>query len=232
MLFLCSLTAKLVGIHCTHGLNRTGYFVVSYMVLVMSKSPSEAIKEFALARGYEIERENYLSGIMMHGTDEKLKEICNRADDVVVPNLVARKRWADSNGDKEEKYEATAQHKRFRRIPDESAYETTTVDRNNSHRNNYNQTTDRRYQNSRDFSRNTHAYNRPEANSWRPNNPPNISRYTSYRPPNASNPHPYSWRAEERPSTSSTRPNSSKRLSERNNHHHVNRSDETKKRQE
>ncbi|KAH8365139.1 hypothetical protein KR084_003685 [Drosophila pseudotakahashii] len=54
---------KLIGVHCTHGVNRTGYLICYFMISVMKKSPEEAIKIFSAARGHEIERHNYLSSL-------------------------------------------------------------------------------------------------------------------------------------------------------------------------
>ncbi|XP_017124356.1 RNA/RNP complex-1-interacting phosphatase homolog isoform X2 [Drosophila elegans] len=54
---------KLIGVHCTHGVNRTGYLICYFMISVMKKSPAEAIKNFSAARGHKIERENYLSSL-------------------------------------------------------------------------------------------------------------------------------------------------------------------------
>ncbi|XP_032571834.1 RNA/RNP complex-1-interacting phosphatase isoform X2 [Drosophila sechellia] len=54
---------KLIGVHCTHGVNRTGYLICYFMISVMNKSPEEAIQTFSLARGHEIERNNYLSSL-------------------------------------------------------------------------------------------------------------------------------------------------------------------------
>lgn len=62
---------KLAGIHCTHGLNRTGYIVCRYLVEWHNVEPSEAIKMFNDARGHDIERENYISDIMAR-TPKKL----------------------------------------------------------------------------------------------------------------------------------------------------------------
>ncbi|XP_016970346.1 RNA/RNP complex-1-interacting phosphatase homolog isoform X2 [Drosophila rhopaloa] len=62
---------KLIGVHCTHGVNRTGYLICYFMISVMKKSPEEAINNFSAARGHEIERENYLSS---------LKTLSNRND--------------------------------------------------------------------------------------------------------------------------------------------------------
>ncbi|OWR40823.1 tyrosine phosphatase [Danaus plexippus plexippus] len=55
---------SLVGVHCTHGLNRTGYMVCRYMRDRLGISPHDAIKEFQRARGYAIERQNYVADIL------------------------------------------------------------------------------------------------------------------------------------------------------------------------
>ncbi|XP_040198110.1 RNA/RNP complex-1-interacting phosphatase isoform X2 [Rana temporaria] len=55
---------KLVGVHCTHGLNRTGYLVCRYMIDVLGVVPSEAIERFNKSRGHCIERENYLDDLL------------------------------------------------------------------------------------------------------------------------------------------------------------------------
>ena len=44
------------------------------MVLCNNVAPSDAIQNFEIARGHEMERENYIEGIMKHLTDEELKE--------------------------------------------------------------------------------------------------------------------------------------------------------------
>lgn len=55
------------------------------MVLVLSIPPNEAIKRFAEARGYEIERENYISSIMLHDSNLILKKTANTLP-VLIPN--------------------------------------------------------------------------------------------------------------------------------------------------
>ncbi|XP_034048719.1 RNA/RNP complex-1-interacting phosphatase [Thalassophryne amazonica] len=50
----------LIGVHCTHGLNRTGYLICRYLIDVDGMDPKKAIELFRLARGHAIERENYL----------------------------------------------------------------------------------------------------------------------------------------------------------------------------
>ncbi|SPP74962.1 blast:RNA/RNP complex-1-interacting phosphatase [Drosophila guanche] len=54
---------KLIGVHCTHGVNRTGYLICYFMITMLNRSPMEAIESVAAARGHKIERENYLSSL-------------------------------------------------------------------------------------------------------------------------------------------------------------------------
>ena len=53
-----------IGVHCTHGVNRTGYIVCRYMVERLGIDPSEAINAFSTARGHPIERQNYIDDLM------------------------------------------------------------------------------------------------------------------------------------------------------------------------
>ncbi|KAG7215025.1 hypothetical protein INR49_022857 [Caranx melampygus] len=54
---------KLIGVHCTHGLNRTGYLICRYLIDVDGMDPKEAVQLFNSARGHNIERENYLDDL-------------------------------------------------------------------------------------------------------------------------------------------------------------------------
>ncbi|XP_023655833.2 RNA/RNP complex-1-interacting phosphatase [Paramormyrops kingsleyae] len=54
---------KLIGVHCTHGLNRTGYLVCRYLIDVDGMDPGKAIELFNRCRGHSIERENYLQDL-------------------------------------------------------------------------------------------------------------------------------------------------------------------------
>ncbi|CAH0773905.1 unnamed protein product [Bemisia tabaci] len=47
---------KLVGVHCTHGLNRTGYLVCRYLMTRLNMTPDDAIKAFEDARGHKMVR--------------------------------------------------------------------------------------------------------------------------------------------------------------------------------
>ncbi|KAG9354761.1 hypothetical protein JZ751_001474 [Albula glossodonta] len=55
---------KLIGVHCTHGLNRTGYLVCRYLIDVEGMVPSEAVALFNRSRGHCIERQNYLHDLL------------------------------------------------------------------------------------------------------------------------------------------------------------------------
>lgn len=54
---------KLVGVHCTHGVNRTGYVVCRYMVDKLGIAPATAIESFQKARGHVFDRQEYVSDL-------------------------------------------------------------------------------------------------------------------------------------------------------------------------
>ena len=53
----------LIGVHCTHGVNRSGYLICRYLIEKMNWEPSKAIAEFNLHRGHQIERQNYIDNL-------------------------------------------------------------------------------------------------------------------------------------------------------------------------
>lgn len=62
--FLSSSSSRgLVGVHCTHGVNRTGYLVCRYLIERYSHSALTATRAFSSARGHCIERHNYLTDL-------------------------------------------------------------------------------------------------------------------------------------------------------------------------
>ncbi|XP_023726426.1 RNA/RNP complex-1-interacting phosphatase isoform X2 [Cryptotermes secundus] len=63
---------SLVGVHCTHGLNRTGYFICRYLNLRMGFHPLEAISAFETARGHKIERRPYIQDIVSGRSVEQM----------------------------------------------------------------------------------------------------------------------------------------------------------------
>lgn len=62
--FIHRCPTMLIGVHCIHGLNRSGYLVCRYMVDRLGVSPTDAIARFETARGYKIERVNYLHDLL------------------------------------------------------------------------------------------------------------------------------------------------------------------------
>ncbi|KAM8828002.1 uncharacterized protein AB9W97_004183 isoform 2-T2 [Spinachia spinachia] len=56
----------LIGVHCTHGLNRTGYLICRYLIDVDGMDPKEAVELFNSSRGHAVERQNYLDDLL-HG---------------------------------------------------------------------------------------------------------------------------------------------------------------------
>lgn len=56
-----SLSADgVIVVHCTHGLNRSGYLVCNYMMNKFGYTMEQAVHTFNTARGHEIERVAYL----------------------------------------------------------------------------------------------------------------------------------------------------------------------------
>eukprot|EP00088_Acartia_fossae_P020965 TRINITY_DN22454_c0_g1_i6.p1 TRINITY_DN22454_c0_g1~~TRINITY_DN22454_c0_g1_i6.p1 ORF type:complete len:449 (-),score=10.33 TRINITY_DN22454_c0_g1_i6:231-1577(-) len=80
--FLQEEESKLIGVHCTHGLNRTGYLVCRYMIEKLGINPEEAIKDFEEARGHKQERENYLEHLRGKGWETESNEIEEDSPDV------------------------------------------------------------------------------------------------------------------------------------------------------
>ncbi|XP_023305934.2 RNA/RNP complex-1-interacting phosphatase [Lucilia cuprina] len=66
---------KLIGVHCTHGVNRTGYLICNYMISQMTIEPNEAMDRFSNARGHKIERNNYIEALhkLIQNSDEKIQ---------------------------------------------------------------------------------------------------------------------------------------------------------------
>ncbi|CAB3411004.1 unnamed protein product [Caenorhabditis bovis] len=50
---------KLIGVHCTHGLNRTGYLICRYLIDVENYTAADAISVFEFYRGHPMERPKY-----------------------------------------------------------------------------------------------------------------------------------------------------------------------------
>lgn len=61
---------SLIGVHCTHGLNRTGYLICRYLIDRMGWTAAKAISQFEYNRGHPIERGHYKKGL--YEAEEKI----------------------------------------------------------------------------------------------------------------------------------------------------------------
>ncbi|RWS31214.1 hypothetical protein B4U80_03056 [Leptotrombidium deliense] len=59
-----SKSDKLIGVHCTHGVNRTGFLICKYMIEELSYEPKDAIEAFEKARGHKFDREVYIQNLL------------------------------------------------------------------------------------------------------------------------------------------------------------------------
>ncbi|XP_055586524.1 mRNA-capping enzyme [Uranotaenia lowii] len=62
---------EIIGVHCTHGFNRTGFLIVSYMVERMDCSVEAALASFARARPPGIYKEDYIRELFLRYEDEE-----------------------------------------------------------------------------------------------------------------------------------------------------------------
>ncbi|XP_069733532.1 RNA/RNP complex-1-interacting phosphatase isoform X2 [Phaenicophaeus curvirostris] len=86
---------KLIGVHCTHGLNRTGYLVCRYLIDVEGMEPNAAIELFNRARGHPIERINYIQDLQRRSPQNSCGQNNLGSDPFreragATPNLMAR----------------------------------------------------------------------------------------------------------------------------------------------
>ena len=56
-----------VIIHCTHGVNRTGFMISMYLIRELNMDPEKAMNMFEKCRGYPIKYENYKEELRAHG---------------------------------------------------------------------------------------------------------------------------------------------------------------------
>ena len=55
-----------VAVHCTHGVNRTGYFVVRYLMdIIKITTVGEALKMFEVARGESVNKDYLLKDLRL-----------------------------------------------------------------------------------------------------------------------------------------------------------------------
>lgn len=61
----------MIGVHCTHGFNRTGFLIISYMVEKMDCSVEAALASFAAARPPGIYKADYIKELFRRYEDEE-----------------------------------------------------------------------------------------------------------------------------------------------------------------
>lgn len=62
--FIAKHPNEVVGVHCTHGYNRTGYLIVSYLITRLKFHVDDAIKAFSNGRPPGIYRETYVQDLV------------------------------------------------------------------------------------------------------------------------------------------------------------------------
>lgn len=87
---------KLIGVHCTHGLNRTGYLICRYLIDVDGMEPAEAVELFNSSRGHAIERQNYLEDLH-HGPKRSNEGIEESEQEPQIGQAVHRLAFTPSN---------------------------------------------------------------------------------------------------------------------------------------
>jgi hypothetical protein len=69
---------KYILVHCTHGLNRTGYFICEYLIQRMGFTVEQALKAFALGRGLAMYNPYFIDCLFkkhgQHETSQMFKE--------------------------------------------------------------------------------------------------------------------------------------------------------------
>nr|KAG5691358.1 hypothetical protein BaRGS_033407 [Batillaria attramentaria] len=88
--FIQQKPLEIIGIHCTHGFNRTGFMIVSYLVEKLSWSVEAAVRKFAEARPPGIYKQDYLDELFRRYGDVEdtpaappLPDWCTESDDTV-----------------------------------------------------------------------------------------------------------------------------------------------------
>ncbi|XP_057678351.1 mRNA-capping enzyme isoform X2 [Corythoichthys intestinalis] len=106
--FMEKNSSELIGIHCTHGFNRTGFLICAYLVEKMDWSIEAAVAAFAQARAPGIYKGDYLKELFRRYGDEEdapapptLPEWCFDDDDGEVDddgNAVGQESGPSSSG--------------------------------------------------------------------------------------------------------------------------------------
>lgn len=74
---------SLIGVHCTNGINRSGYLVCRYLIDRLGWSSHDAIDAFERARGYAIERGSYIQALHRAAKERRTKKRHKHSDDML-----------------------------------------------------------------------------------------------------------------------------------------------------
>ncbi|XP_061857643.1 RNA/RNP complex-1-interacting phosphatase isoform X2 [Colius striatus] len=77
---------KLIGVHCTNGINRTGYLICRYLVDVEGWDPETAIQAFGDARGHHMDGLVYLTDLRTQPMRSNLgMDVWDSDEDIIPP---------------------------------------------------------------------------------------------------------------------------------------------------
>ncbi|KAF0294817.1 RNA/RNP complex-1-interacting phosphatase [Amphibalanus amphitrite] len=86
-----------IGVHCTHGVNRTGYMVCRYMISKLGFAPDQAIAAFNKARGHDLERANYLMDLRAGNWPELPEAVPEEPPEPAVESDRRREPWTPAD---------------------------------------------------------------------------------------------------------------------------------------
>ncbi|ETN73834.1 dual specificity phosphatase, catalytic domain protein [Necator americanus] len=70
----------LIGVHCTNGVNRSGYLICRFLIERLGWSSHEALDAFERARGYPIEKGSYVQALHKAAIDARNKRDLSDSD--------------------------------------------------------------------------------------------------------------------------------------------------------
>ena len=77
--FRCQYPSSYIAVHCTHGLNRTGYLIANYLIKYQNCSVTSALERFTNARSPGLVKYSYVEALYReHGAPN---------EDIVYPDL-------------------------------------------------------------------------------------------------------------------------------------------------
>lgn len=69
--FIANRPLEIIGVHCTHGFNRTGFLICSYLIAKQDCSVESALAQFSAVRPPGIYKEDYIRELFRRYGDEE-----------------------------------------------------------------------------------------------------------------------------------------------------------------